>query len=275
MARTGRPWRDFKPPPSAPVWAIIQGFGSYWTLVAAHRSRRVRRGRSARSDHDRAVGRAPRRIGAAPAARVRCARQLRVPRPGRRGVRADRDGRALPVHRRSGVDGRAGAGRARTVAQLGVARRHGANRRGGVADRGRPGCVLRTARHRDVRDPAARRESIGAAARLGAATGIACARPRRRTRAVGDRRARAIDPAARPSSTTSPGSSSWPRRRSPNAGWANVSRSGRATSIDIELEPGGIRHRRAWVTCAAPKATTVRRRWCAGRSTHCDPAGRC
>jgi ubiquinone/menaquinone biosynthesis C-methylase UbiE len=35
MARTGRPWRDFKPPPSAPVWAIIQGIGSYWTLVAA------------------------------------------------------------------------------------------------------------------------------------------------------------------------------------------------------------------------------------------------
>lgn len=35
MARTGRPWRDFKPPPSGPVWAIIQGFGSYWMLVAA------------------------------------------------------------------------------------------------------------------------------------------------------------------------------------------------------------------------------------------------
>jgi precorrin-6B methylase 2 len=35
MAHTGRPWRDHKPPPSAPVWAIIQGFGSYWVLVAA------------------------------------------------------------------------------------------------------------------------------------------------------------------------------------------------------------------------------------------------
>ena len=35
MAHTGRPWRDFKPPASAPVWAIIQGFGSYWSLVAA------------------------------------------------------------------------------------------------------------------------------------------------------------------------------------------------------------------------------------------------
>ncbi len=35
MAHTGRPWRDFKPPPSGPVWGIIQGFGSYWTLVAA------------------------------------------------------------------------------------------------------------------------------------------------------------------------------------------------------------------------------------------------
>ena len=35
MAHTGRPWRDFKPPPSAPVWSVIQGYGSYWTLVAA------------------------------------------------------------------------------------------------------------------------------------------------------------------------------------------------------------------------------------------------
>lgn len=35
MAHTGRPWRDYKPPPSGPVWAVIQGFGSYWTLVAA------------------------------------------------------------------------------------------------------------------------------------------------------------------------------------------------------------------------------------------------
>ena len=35
MARKGRPWRDYKPPPSGPVWSIIQGYGSYWTLVAA------------------------------------------------------------------------------------------------------------------------------------------------------------------------------------------------------------------------------------------------
>jgi 2-polyprenyl-3-methyl-5-hydroxy-6-metoxy-1,4-benzoquinol methylase len=35
MARTGRPWRDVKPPPSGPVWGIIQGYGSYWMLVAA------------------------------------------------------------------------------------------------------------------------------------------------------------------------------------------------------------------------------------------------
>lgn len=35
MAHKGRPWRDFKPPPSGPVWGVIQGFGSYWTLVAA------------------------------------------------------------------------------------------------------------------------------------------------------------------------------------------------------------------------------------------------
>lgn len=35
MAHTGRPWRDHKPPPAAPVWALIQGYGSYWALVAA------------------------------------------------------------------------------------------------------------------------------------------------------------------------------------------------------------------------------------------------
>ena len=43
MAHTGRPWRDHKPPPSAPVWAIIQGFGSYWVAGRGARPRRVRR----------------------------------------------------------------------------------------------------------------------------------------------------------------------------------------------------------------------------------------
>ena len=28
MAHTGRPWRDRKPPPSAGVWSVIQGFGN-------------------------------------------------------------------------------------------------------------------------------------------------------------------------------------------------------------------------------------------------------
>ena len=35
MAHTGRPWRDHKPPSAGPVWSIIQGSGSYWSLVAA------------------------------------------------------------------------------------------------------------------------------------------------------------------------------------------------------------------------------------------------
>jgi SAM-dependent methyltransferase len=35
MIRKGRPWRDYKPPPAAPVWSVIQGFADYWTLVAA------------------------------------------------------------------------------------------------------------------------------------------------------------------------------------------------------------------------------------------------
>lgn len=34
-AHKGTPWRDFKPPASAPVWNVIQGFGNYWLLVAA------------------------------------------------------------------------------------------------------------------------------------------------------------------------------------------------------------------------------------------------
>jgi SAM-dependent methyltransferase len=33
--RIGRPWRDVKPPPAAPVWGVIQGYASYWALVAA------------------------------------------------------------------------------------------------------------------------------------------------------------------------------------------------------------------------------------------------
>lgn len=33
--RVGRPWRDIKPPPAAPVWAVIQGYASYSALVAA------------------------------------------------------------------------------------------------------------------------------------------------------------------------------------------------------------------------------------------------
>ncbi len=33
--RVGRPWTDYKPPPSAPVWAVISGFGSFHVLVAA------------------------------------------------------------------------------------------------------------------------------------------------------------------------------------------------------------------------------------------------
>jgi len=33
--RVGRPWHDVKPPPAAPVWGVIQGYASYWALVAA------------------------------------------------------------------------------------------------------------------------------------------------------------------------------------------------------------------------------------------------
>ncbi len=35
MAQQGRPWSDVKPPPSAPVWGVIFGLGSYWLLLAA------------------------------------------------------------------------------------------------------------------------------------------------------------------------------------------------------------------------------------------------
>jgi SAM-dependent methyltransferase len=34
-AHVGTPWRDHKPPPSTPVWSVIQGYGNYWLLVAA------------------------------------------------------------------------------------------------------------------------------------------------------------------------------------------------------------------------------------------------
>jgi len=35
MAHEGRPWTDHKPPPAAPVWGVIEGFGSYHLLLAA------------------------------------------------------------------------------------------------------------------------------------------------------------------------------------------------------------------------------------------------
>lgn len=35
MAHVGRPWTDYKPPASAPVWAAIEGLGRYYILVAA------------------------------------------------------------------------------------------------------------------------------------------------------------------------------------------------------------------------------------------------
>jgi len=35
MAHKGRPWTDYKPPSSAPVWAAIEGLGRYYILLAA------------------------------------------------------------------------------------------------------------------------------------------------------------------------------------------------------------------------------------------------
>ena len=35
MARTGRPYTDYKPPAAAPVWAAIEGLARYHVLVAA------------------------------------------------------------------------------------------------------------------------------------------------------------------------------------------------------------------------------------------------
>ena len=34
-AHVGTPWSDHKPPASAPVWNVIQGYGNYWLLVSA------------------------------------------------------------------------------------------------------------------------------------------------------------------------------------------------------------------------------------------------
>ena len=84
-----------------------------------HRSRRVRRHRAAGPTRIERAGSATRRVSSAPAACVRRAGQLRIPRPGRRAVRADRDGRALPVHRRTSLDGRARAGRPRASCATG------------------------------------------------------------------------------------------------------------------------------------------------------------
>src|SRR6056297_734529 len=35
MARTGRPYTDYKPPAAAPVWDVIEGFGRFHVLCSA------------------------------------------------------------------------------------------------------------------------------------------------------------------------------------------------------------------------------------------------
>lgn len=35
IARTGRPFTDYKPPPAAPVWDVIEGYGRFHVLVSA------------------------------------------------------------------------------------------------------------------------------------------------------------------------------------------------------------------------------------------------
>ena len=192
MAHAARPWRDHKPPPSAPVWAIIQGFGSYWVLAAALHL---------------GVFDGLARTGPAPTDAL--AAELDVSgfhlthlldalvtygfldQPGNV-YDAHRDRRALPVLGRGGVDGRPRPRGARPPRQLDRARRHDPPRPRRAPHRGRPGGVLRPARDGDVPDPAARRLLPRCDGRLVPASGPA--RPRRRGRAgaVGDRRAAAV-----------------------------------------------------------------------------------
>jgi SAM-dependent methyltransferase len=66
--RVGRPWRDDRPPPAAAVWAVIQGYTSYWVLMAALELGvfdALRRGGSAGSDELAGkLGASPRHLAA-------------------------------------------------------------------------------------------------------------------------------------------------------------------------------------------------------------------
>ena len=262
MAHTGRPWRDYKPPPSAPVWAIIQGVR---IVLGAGRRRSTwacSTASSARSDDVRT--RWPSDLGVAPtpAHLLRHAGDVRLPRSGRRRVRADRDGRAVPVHRRRRVDGRAGARGARADSRTG--------------DSWPTPCAPVTwrSRSRTIRPPSTGRSSR-----------------RRSPRSCGPRPDSGCGSgwARRPGcgcSTSVPGRAPWAiamleqspghgrrqrpagrdRRRRPHGHRARRGRSRRVPSRRLPRDRRSSPQRSTWscsATCAAPRATRRALRWCA------------
>ena len=225
-------------------------------------------------------GRASSTCPAAPRPPARRARDVRVPRPGRRRVRAERDRRALPVHGRRGVDGRrwsrVAPGPHGNWTRLADTIRHGRRRPTPIEDDA--GGVLRAARHGHVPDPAARRVPARRDARLGPPPGAAGARPRGRAARRGRSRC----------CTQSPGSTAvvndLPGVRRPRRPRSSPST---ALADRVELRAGRLPRRRrssrrrstssCSATCAAPRATTgagarragVRRAAPGGRS--CSP----
>jgi hypothetical protein len=172
MARRGRPWRDYKPPPSGPVWAVIQGVGSYWMLVAAIElgvfDGIERLGPTTIGPLAEALDVSPVHLQHLCDAMVSFGFLDQVDEVYELTETAERylctNGPASMAALVRVAPG--------PIANWEQPRRHHPQRAGRLADRGRPGRVLRTARAGDVPDAAARRRTARAAARVAAPPGL-------------------------------------------------------------------------------------------------------
>ncbi len=185
---------------------------------------------------------------------------VRLPRSGRRELRADRDRRALPLHRRSGLDGCLGRCRPRPVRQLAAAGGDDSHRPGRRADRTRPRGVLPPAgRPPPSRPNCALRTGSGSGSAGLAGPACVCstsvpARHRGRSPSSNSRRR------APQSVNDLPGVIDAARRRvGRTRPRASGSSSSPATSTRSTVEPSARSTSSCSVTSAAPRATNDRR----------------
>ena len=260
MAHRGRPWRDYKPPPSGPGVGRDPGRRLVLDARGRDRARRLRRDRTPRPVAGRPARRRPvRLVGASAtsaatrwcrsASSTRSTRSTSSPRPP-----SATCARTVPASMAALV--RVAPGPLANWEHLADTIRTGVV---DPADRRHPRGVLRAARAGDVPHPAARRHPSRVAPRVGPPPRPARARPRRRSRAVGDRDPRAV--ARQHRRRERPAGRDRPRRAH-----GRRTRPRRAGAVPRGRLP---RHRASrparttsWcsATCAAPRATNGRAR---------------